>query len=103
MREEINAVVRRGLADEGVLGRRGIDIGRLVDRRLTRMHTADRKRAFTWLNPVATPPPRPPPQIRVPGADARGDPAGDRQIARPQRHRDHANYADLARNSMVKS
>ena len=41
MREEINAVVRRGLADEGVLGRRSVEIGRLVDRRLTRMHTAD--------------------------------------------------------------
>ena len=41
MREEINAVVRRGLADEGVLGRRSVEIGRLVDRRLTRMHAAD--------------------------------------------------------------
>ena len=41
MREEINAVVRRGLADEGVLGRRSVEIGRLVDRRLTRVHAAD--------------------------------------------------------------
>ena len=41
MREEINAVVRRGLADEGVLGRRSIEIGRLVDRRLTRVHAAE--------------------------------------------------------------
>ena len=40
-REEINAVVRRGLADEGVLGRRSVEIGRLVDRRLTRVHAAD--------------------------------------------------------------
>ena len=43
MREEINAVVRRGLADEGVLGRRSVEIGRLVDRRLTRVHAADRE------------------------------------------------------------
>ena len=42
-REEINAVVRRGLADEGVLGRRSVEIGRLVDRRLTRVHAADRE------------------------------------------------------------
>ena len=42
-REEINAVVRRGLADEGVLGRRSVEIGRLVDRRLTRVHAADRQ------------------------------------------------------------
>ena len=42
MREEINAVVRRGLAEEGVLGRRSIEIGRLVDRRLTRVHAAER-------------------------------------------------------------
>ena len=41
MREEINAVVRRGLADEGVLGRRSVEIGRLVDRKLTRVHAAD--------------------------------------------------------------
>ena len=41
MREEINAVVRRGLAEEGVLGRRSIEIGRLVDRRLTRVHAAE--------------------------------------------------------------
>ena len=34
-------MVRRGLADEGVLGRRSVEIGRLVDRRLTRMHAAD--------------------------------------------------------------
>ena len=40
-REEINAVVRRGLADEGVLGRRSVEIGRLVDRKLTRVHAAD--------------------------------------------------------------
>lgn len=45
MREEINAVVRRGLADEGVLGRRSVEIGRLVDRRLTRVHAADPE---TW-------------------------------------------------------
>ena len=45
MREEINAAVRRGLADEGVLGRRSVEIGRLVDRRLTRVHAADRE---TW-------------------------------------------------------
>ena len=43
MREEINAVVRRGLADEGVLGRRSVEIGRLVDRKLTRVHAADRE------------------------------------------------------------
>ena len=43
MREEINAVVRRGLADEGVLGRRSVEIGRLVDRKLTRVHAADRQ------------------------------------------------------------
>ena len=43
MREEINAVVRRGLADEGVLGRRSVEIGRLVDRRFTRVHAADRE------------------------------------------------------------
>ena len=43
MREEINAVVRRGLADEGVLGRRSLEIGRLVDRKLTRVHAADRE------------------------------------------------------------
>ena len=43
IREEINMVVRRGLADEGVLGRRGVEIGRLVDRRLTRIHAADRE------------------------------------------------------------
>ena len=43
MREEINAAVRRGLADEGVLGRRSVEIGRLVDRRLTRVHAADRE------------------------------------------------------------
>ena len=42
-REEINAVVRRGLADEGVLGRRSVEIGRLVDRKLTRVHAADRE------------------------------------------------------------
>ena len=42
-REEINTVVRRGLADEGVLGRRSVEIGRLVDRRLTRVHAADRE------------------------------------------------------------
>ena len=41
LREEINAGVRRGLAEEGVLGRRGLEIGRLVDRRLTRVHAAD--------------------------------------------------------------
>ena len=45
MREEINAAVRRGLADEGVLGRRSVEIGRLVDRRLTRVHAADPE---TW-------------------------------------------------------
>ena len=45
MREEINATVRRGLADEGVLGRRSVEIARLVDRRLTRVHAADRE---TW-------------------------------------------------------
>ena len=43
MREEINAAVRRGLADEGLLGRRSVEIGRLVDRRLTRVHAADRE------------------------------------------------------------
>ena len=43
MREEINAAVRRGLADEGVLGRRSVEIGRLVDRKLTRVHAADRE------------------------------------------------------------
>jgi len=42
MREEINAAVRRGLAEEGVLGRRSVEIDRLVDRKLTRVHTADR-------------------------------------------------------------
>ena len=41
MREEINAAVRRGLVDEGALGRRSVEIGRLVDRRLTRVHAAD--------------------------------------------------------------
>ena len=41
MREEINATIRRGLADEGALGRRSIEIGRLVDRRLTRVHAAE--------------------------------------------------------------
>ena len=41
MREEINATIRRGLADEGVLDRRSIEIGRLVDRRLTRVHAAE--------------------------------------------------------------
>ena len=35
-------MVRRGLADEGVLGRRSVEIGRLVDRKLTRVHAADR-------------------------------------------------------------
>ena len=35
--------MRRGLADEGVLGRRSVEIGRLVDRRLTRVHAADRE------------------------------------------------------------
>ena len=45
MREEINATVRRGLVDEGVLGRRSVEIARLVDRRLTRVHAADRE---TW-------------------------------------------------------
>ena len=45
MREGINAFVRRGLADEGVLGRRSVEIGRLVDRKLTRVHAADPQ---TW-------------------------------------------------------
>ena len=41
MREDINAFMRRGLVDEGVLGRRSVEIGRLVDRKLTRVHAAD--------------------------------------------------------------
>ncbi|MDE0390686.1 MAG: relaxase domain-containing protein [Rhodospirillales bacterium] len=45
IREGINAFVRRGLADEGVLGRRSVEIGRLVDRKLTRVHAADPQ---TW-------------------------------------------------------
>ena len=56
MREEINATIRRGLADEGALGRRGIEIGRLVDRRLTRVHAAEGAnyaRATSWW-PTAT-------------------------------------------------
>ena len=45
MREGINAFVRRGLSDEGVLERRSVEIGRLVDRKLTRVHAADPQ---TW-------------------------------------------------------
>ena len=45
IREGINASVRRGLVDEGVLGRRSVEIGRLVDRKLTRVHAADPE---TW-------------------------------------------------------
>ena len=45
LREGINAAVRRGLVDEGVLGRRSVEIGRLVDRKLTRVHAADPQ---TW-------------------------------------------------------
>ena len=45
LREDINAAVRRGLADEGVLGRRPVEIDRLVDRKLTRVHAADPE---TW-------------------------------------------------------
>ena len=40
-REEINAVLRKGLAEEGVLGGRTLEIERLVDRRLTRVLAAD--------------------------------------------------------------
>ena len=36
LREEINAVIREGLADEGVLRGTSLEIMRLVDRRLTR-------------------------------------------------------------------
>ncbi len=41
LREEIHGIVRRGLAEEGVLHGRVLEISRLVDRRLTRMHAAD--------------------------------------------------------------
>ena len=41
LREEINAVIREGLADEGVLRGKPLEIMRLVDRRLTRPLTAD--------------------------------------------------------------
>ncbi len=41
LREEINAVIREGLADEGVLRGRSLEIMRLVDRRLTRVLAAD--------------------------------------------------------------
>ena len=41
MREEINAVLRHGLAEEGELRGRSLEIERLVDRRLTRVLAAD--------------------------------------------------------------
>ncbi len=41
LREGINAVLRRGLAEEGVLRGRSLEITRLVDRRLTRVLAAD--------------------------------------------------------------
>ncbi len=41
LREEINAVIREGLADEGVLRGTSLEIMRLVDRRLTRPLAAD--------------------------------------------------------------
>ena len=40
-REEINAVLRKGLAEEGLLAGRTLEIERLVDRRLTRVLAAD--------------------------------------------------------------
>jgi len=40
-REEINAVLRKGLAEEGLLAGRTLEIERLVDRRLTRLLAAD--------------------------------------------------------------
>ncbi len=40
-REEINAVLRKGLAEEGLLTGRTLEIERLVDRRLTRVLAAD--------------------------------------------------------------
>ena len=41
LREEINATVRHGLGEEGVLRGRSLEILRLVDRRLTRVLAAD--------------------------------------------------------------
>ena len=40
-REETTAALRRGLAEEGILGGRTLEIERLVDRRLTRILAAD--------------------------------------------------------------
>ena len=40
-REETTAALRRGLAEEGILGGRALEIERLVDRRLTRVLAAD--------------------------------------------------------------